>query len=66
MVNDYRNAHRVITHLLRKFPKNPYVLSKVARFYLEVGNRAEAAAQIKKVQQMMLEVKKQRDAPDAD
>jgi predicted Zn-dependent protease len=43
----------MIQAMVRKFPKNPYVLSKAGKFYLEIGNRAEANIYFGKVRAML-------------
>ena len=51
--------------MLKKFPKNPYVLSKVGKFYLEVGNKMEALIHFSKVRSMLQEMTKKLQAQKA-
>jgi hypothetical protein len=60
--NDFRNAHRVIKKMLRRFPTNPYVLSKAGIFYLEIGNKMEASIHFSKVRTMLQEMTKKLQA----
>lgn len=55
---DFRNAQKMILSMVRRFPKNPYVLSKAGKFYLEIGNRAEANIYFGKVRAMLQELTK--------
>jgi len=57
--NDYRNAHRVIMHMLKLFPKNPYAIYKAGKFFLEVGNKVDAQVQFSKLRSMLQEATKQ-------
>jgi hypothetical protein len=56
--NDFRNANRVIKKMLRRFPTNPYVLSKAGIFYLEIGNKMEASIYFSKVRTMLTDMTK--------
>lgn len=51
--------------MLKKFPKNPYVLSKLGKFYLEAGNKMEALVHFSKVRTMLQEMTKKLQAEKA-
>ena len=39
---DFRNCFNTLNRLILWIPQNPYILSRMGRFYLEIGKRAEA------------------------
>jgi hypothetical protein len=56
----------MIQAMVRRFPKNPYVLSKAGKFYLEIGNKQEASIYFAKVHAMLRELNKKSQAPKTE
>jgi hypothetical protein len=40
--NDFKNAYTILTKLNEKCPNNPYIVSRLGRFCLEIGKKIEA------------------------
>eukprot|EP00356_Strombidium_inclinatum_P011090 CAMPEP_0170497734 /NCGR_PEP_ID=MMETSP0208-20121228/25617_1 /TAXON_ID=197538 /ORGANISM="Strombidium inclinatum, Strain S3" /LENGTH=340 /DNA_ID=CAMNT_0010774647 /DNA_START=249 /DNA_END=1268 /DNA_ORIENTATION=+ len=63
---DFRNAYKVLTDLNSAIPSNPYIISRLGRFCLETGRRAEALNRFKEIETMIKKVNQKEKAADGE